>query len=915
MGDWDEHQRQFINKLDRTEKLFNEIFEKDAHSLIINGENRNTLFDLRTRNDVILKKLKSKEFTVAVVGLEKAGKSTLGNALIKSLVLPEYAERCTYTTTEIRAGSVDEAVVSFYTRAEFNERFKDMFRAIEYPNEVDFATMRLDVFKKYWASVEGDESKKGLFNLHDGKTTEDIKAILEGRDELMPLLDQPDKKFGPDTWNTFDFKIFITGIAGKNADETVIRKPHPYAVKNVIIRSTRLGDMKNIVLYDVPGFDSPTELHKKQTEDMLIAADAIILVTDVGNRPNLTGPQLNMLRKGSDKYGVKLSEKAFVFGNIIDKALNLQTAKNNLNALRNDVVDKFKIADADHVLGGSARAYLEGLGLFEEVVAKKKLEEWDLPDGIDQLHHMMQHYYDHDRYAVLKKKAENTLKDAEKFLNDLLERYTPEVLDMLEDGGEYYLEAKDKLDYFIDQSNPLMKEHLKKIVADKPFSTALVDNIDKIYPLIEEAYEPLIEHRENELVIDPDEVYPSTTVDSRVRNDLKVEFIERIIAEVARLTEGRQAELRNELVQNFLKNMDMPANSLFREELEQSVNKLFDELLIDGGAHCYFNPLVERFTTTLMETIILSPFAEDERIQKIKLNLPEFLSLAVYYSSDNDKVNDQKLDVSDNTEERLKFFERMLTHESINHVVEPKKFSADARPSVDAEKNFKPLKIFFAQTNIDEGTIKKWSRQLAEAGIEVDYSFQSKLQRKVTDKIQSQGLDWNRLNAPQQLRVFDEIIGELCQSKAPEPNRKSFEQPPYQAGANQPSRRASGKNSLGQLDELYQRGRELKIMRSKEDMIKILDADIILLRDITVRAVVKAIGLEHAFVSVINKNVNGIRDALKTKPDGRKKFNNWIRNNIRKIKDTEFEEINRINQNSETRRQIVNSIRQTLEKM
>ena len=56
--------------------------------------------------------------------------------------------------------------------------------------------------------------------------------------------------------------------------------------------------MSHIVLYDVPGFDSPTELHKRQTEEMLKEADAIILVTNAGDRPDLTAPQLDMLRKG-----------------------------------------------------------------------------------------------------------------------------------------------------------------------------------------------------------------------------------------------------------------------------------------------------------------------------------------------------------------------------------------------------------------------------------------------------------------------------------------------------------------------------------------------------------------------------------------------------------------------------------------
>lgn len=105
MSDWEESKQNFIDKLGNADRIFDEIFKTDSEELVIQGEEREELKNLQTANKKILNKLKSREFTVAIVGLEKAGKSTLGNALIKSMVLPEYASRCTYTTTEIRAGS------------------------------------------------------------------------------------------------------------------------------------------------------------------------------------------------------------------------------------------------------------------------------------------------------------------------------------------------------------------------------------------------------------------------------------------------------------------------------------------------------------------------------------------------------------------------------------------------------------------------------------------------------------------------------------------------------------------------------------------------------------------------------------------------------------------------------------------
>ena len=137
---------QFISKLERTAALFRELFEKDPHGMIIGYEEREHLKELSRRNEKIIGKLKSREFSVAVVGLEKAGKSTLGNALIHAIVLPEYTERCTFTTTEIRAGASDEAEIFFYTREEFNANFQKLLSAIGYSGNADFDSVNLETF-------------------------------------------------------------------------------------------------------------------------------------------------------------------------------------------------------------------------------------------------------------------------------------------------------------------------------------------------------------------------------------------------------------------------------------------------------------------------------------------------------------------------------------------------------------------------------------------------------------------------------------------------------------------------------------------------------------------------------------------------------------------------------------------------
>ena len=697
MNGWEQSKQDFIDKLGKADKIFGKIFEVDSDAVVIQGEERDELKNLQSANKKILDKLKSREFTVAIVGLEKAGKSTLGNALIKSMVLPEYESRCTYTTTEIRAGDTDVAEVYFYSHEEFNKNFKRMLKDVQFPDETDFETMTLESFNRYWQSVEVDAAndpvKRGIFDLHNGATAEDLKEILSGKQKIKSLLGQSVKKFGAEHWNSSDkfneFKSYVTGMTGINSDGTPKRDPSPYAVKNIIIRSTHLEDMSHIVLYDVPGFDSPTELHKRQTEAMLKEADAIILVTNVADRPNLVGTQLDMLRKGQDFDGVKLSEKSFVFGNKIDRVDKKETAERNFATLRQDAVDKYRITLSNHIVAGSARAYLEKIGLFTEKFASNILDEWQAPDGIEILLKKMQEYYDNDRYAVLKRRAENILSKTQPFFKKLLDRYDAADNGYINLGAEILMKIQSRLPMFTKDAKGITDRHIQMIVRERPFTTTLKSQVDKIFPLIEESYTKLVEDKEHESFINTDDVYPTIEVDANVRKELGKIFIEAIVKSAAQLTAERQRKLRQELVDSFLSNMNVEGGLLYREELEKSVNELFDKMLIEGGEKCSFTSLVERFVTTPIQAIIGGPFTSPDRCNKINKALEEFISLSFYYEIPDTDASKKYLKFENLIEGGEKFFDKILAHEN----VETPTYSASqsSLDSAEVEKNLREL--------------------------------------------------------------------------------------------------------------------------------------------------------------------------------------------------------------------------------
>ena len=128
MKDFNEAQRLFIEKLEKCQEVFKQIREKDRRREIIRYENRERFDKLLRAHEMLLAKLKLREFSVAVVGLEKAGKSTLANALLSVVLLPEYTERCTYTTTEIRAGNEDIAEIYFFSKEKFAANFQRLLK-------------------------------------------------------------------------------------------------------------------------------------------------------------------------------------------------------------------------------------------------------------------------------------------------------------------------------------------------------------------------------------------------------------------------------------------------------------------------------------------------------------------------------------------------------------------------------------------------------------------------------------------------------------------------------------------------------------------------------------------------------------------------------------------------------------------
>ena len=887
---WKEEHNYFIEKLEKMREVFKEIREKDRRREVIRYEERDKFDKLVKANEVLLEKLRLREFTVAVVGLEKAGKSTLANALLNVILLPEYTERCTYTTTEIRAGSEDIAEIYFYSKEKFDENFRRLLKDTGWQGDESFSDLELRKFERYWATIK--TQNPALYQQHNGTTFEDIKMILNEKDAISYFIGKPPEFLRTKTQDGYNqLHRYVTGISGYESGH-VIRTAEPYTVEKVVIKSTGLSDMKNLVLYDVPGFDSPTDLHKKQTENMLKSADAIILVTNVGDRPNLTGTQLDMLKKGQDEDGITLSDKVFVFGNKLDMAGNAQLAEDNRAALIHDAVTKYALAKKERVICGSAKAYLESLGkLSQDDLARGSrnaggnLRNWNIPDGIEELKTKMQSYYDNERFEILTRRVENGIVKAKNFLDEILSKYDGGTAEDFDGGGQYLLQAKDALEKFSKVAGLIGREYRQQISEELPFSSLLSDDIEEIFPSVT-AESQLVSEAENVIANDADNVYALSRVDSLIREKLHMEFKKNIVTKTAGATHDKETEIYQRLAEEFLRIIGMEEDSPDTQALYESSKELFQKLLIEDGEHCYFNPLVERYSPVLIETLIKCPFASIERLQKLTnpVTTPEIQSLAVYYSKPvaedaAEKPVSTEVDKETLDDKQAVFFARILTHKEFSP---PSATENEAALRTFFQENSSYLTAGFDTGNLPFGT---WAAILTKLNVRVSEEVLPLLQKALGGFV---GLNqWAQMSPRLKNEQINNAIITFCADKV------------------------KHKSLTEKLDLL---NANLRGVASKSEMLLVLNADIELLRDITLNAMIRAIGLERAFNSVIDKNIAMIRESIDTET-GKAIFNQWLKENLRKIKSNEFAEVDRQRESLQNKRAIVVAIRQVLEKI
>jgi GTPase Era involved in 16S rRNA processing len=256
-----------------------------------------------------LERLKKREFRIAVVGLEKAGKSTFVNAWLECDLLPAKGGRCTFTTTQIYSvehESEQRLEVQAKTEAEFINLLKELEKS---QAQEDINTIRTNEITLQEVRTEG--------NLTFAFTRlEDIR--------------EPLKKYVAD-------------------------EKYAHAVLEARLYTNKLAQAEGIVFYDVPGLDSGLAKHVDEAQEMLSDCDAVILVQRF---TSLREKELEIIKftEQGDK-NVTVADKLFVFLSRIDSLGSAEAMKTHIQEAAQDWLKRANLPN-HRIVSGSAGAYL-----------------------------------------------------------------------------------------------------------------------------------------------------------------------------------------------------------------------------------------------------------------------------------------------------------------------------------------------------------------------------------------------------------------------------------------------------------------------------------------------------------------------------------------------------------------------------
>lgn len=851
-----------IKKLEKYEQVI-QCIGSTAQS-VIQPETKAKLFAVHAATTELLNRVKNNSFEIAIVGLEKAGKSTFANALIGLDILPTKEERCTYTSSCVKYASQTYAEVEFFTAQEFNERFESSIKALGISLETyEYGKVSLSDLQKMTNDIVLNPEKRNIL--------EDLTDMIKSEAEIMHWLGKAVQHFNADEMQTSTFKNLV-----QNPDRVegqYVSKP-AFAVKKITVFSDKLADMRNCIIYDVPGFDSPTAIHMEQTRERMDLADAVILIANA-SKPSLTGPQVNIFRSSVDSDGIPFNEKIFVFANRADESRNLQY---NLGVLKDDL-HKYSIlrsVNDDRLIAGSAFAYLCRLSGSQTESAQQaitNLQNNGITDGIEEIKKKLEQYNNVVRIRVIEKRVDNLEKSILEIIEEIkvacgnISLTSGSNVDMLKSFLAVQSKFKEKLVSY--------RSDIRNILVEKPLTSSILSvlqeelNPEELYPTESEiAY------------LKKESTQGIAQFESKLRELKRFEVRERFDNITLGITEDLKRKIVDEIIEKLLDSLEVTSDHIYYEEIKSMSKEYIEKFFNDFNFNIIHKALTLRFSYEVFEILINKPFLMPDRMEYFQDNMENIVSLALYSQNVRDAIrNDSRIDATS-----LPMINSILFHEGFDH----------SNTNVDLSQNDITAYI---------GAIIK--------------TISPKLQNECAklESLAEQSINWcldNAIDINYFIRTLNSVMPDLRRNKYS--SEKEFEAIKYYLNQTMDqvmSQKMQNAQNSKPLRERYLESSKSRI-NSHDWVIEKFKEDICILISIISGPVVNAIQLEVPFVANLMDIIDKIKQNVQDKSA---QFIDFYGKVYPKSEYKKVEEIESIQQTNNEKQAILDGINSLLEEM
>ena len=626
------------------------------------------------------------------------------------------------------------------------------------------------------------------------------------------------------------------------------------AVKEITIKSSKMAS-PNDIIYDVPGFDSTTKEHPKQTIEFMCKADAIVLIASA-YKPTFTKPVADLLRGRTDSDGVGFYEKMFVFANRADNATDLNK---NMDTIKKELkkYNLLKENDFHRLVPGSALAYLEKTGAINSNMTNSYEN-----DGISKIRELLKDYNQTERFEILKRRINQKQSEIIDVFNDLFkENNVSPSVGYLQNYGKLLTSITAKNKSIIEQLEACRGKLEKDYNAQKLISKEVKGVVEKEICLDNFKITPEELEKSHNKFPDTDGVVHTTQIDVDLRKNKSEKIYKKFSDIIVELAQQHHKTFVQNVKSIFMANLTIGENSEGEKVIDQVLeNQKIINTSADNG---YYKSLIERFAKDLFEILMETPFTSMDRWQRFEKGFANFSSLAMY--------DDRKSKTNSGNNQPLYYAllfqqtERYDKTETINKVLDTIKTAlkfVPAPPMIKLIEN-----VVLSDKKIDFENI-----------------------------IKTIGNTFNRSNA--------NLTQEQKDKQIEQAETSLFNQLKQKVGQTTFKEDYLTESTY---DEHFQGKRAKDLEKVQQEIEK----DIEILHDALSKVVVNAINIEKAFLAFEFGNIQNLLDFL----NDNEAWPNFVNNNLQVINASEFNNLEAEQERQMSRQNILKDIKNLLDQM